>query len=89
MTMPRWTPSFSRGRSGQGEDLRSDLILGHWGSPAVGMALDLVLLMPKPETTEKSLMRVRAGEMDLTESEKRARSSAKANGLTEGRRETK
>src|SRR6185437_1611781 len=89
MTIPRWVPSFKRGRSGQGQDRRSDRMAGQWGSSAVGIASDLVLLIPRPETTENLLIRVRAGEMDSTLSEKSAKSSAKANGLTEGRRETK
>jgi hypothetical protein len=45
--------------------------------------------MPRPDTTEKELIRLSAGEMVPTEGEKRARSSAKAKVLTEGRRERK
>ena len=44
--------------------------------PAVGIAADLSLLIPKPETTEKRVIRRREGEMRETESAKRARSSA-------------
>ena len=44
------------------------------------MATDLSLLMPRPETTEKEEIRRRAGEIERTEVEKRAKSSAKAKG---------
>ena len=44
----------------------------------VGTATDLSLLTPRPETSENSLIRARAGEIKATESDKRARSSAKA-----------
>ena len=54
-------------------------------SPAVGMATDLSLLTPKPETLENSSITTKAGEIADTESAKRARSSAKAKGTKEPR----
>jgi hypothetical protein len=48
------------------------------------MAQDLSLLMPKPETREKTLMRERQGEISSTVPPVMARSSAKAKGWIEG-----
>src|SRR4051794_36832417 len=84
MRIPRWVPDSLRGRSGQGEPRSSSLSPGHREGGAVGMATDLSLLMPRPETTEKEEMRRRAGEIERTELEKRAKSSAKAKGRMSG-----
>ena len=53
-------------------------IAGQCLGSAVGTATDLSLLTPRPETSENLLILERALEIDLTESEKRARSSANA-----------
>ena len=52
-TIPRWVPDSARGRSGQGQTRRAKRIKGHLVGPAVGIATDLSLLIPRPETSEK------------------------------------
>ena len=69
--MPRWVPDSLRGRSFQGLLAYSRRMSGHLRGPAVEMATDLSLLTPSPDTTEKTLMRLRAGAMVATESPKK------------------
>ena len=72
-------PVSLRGRSGQGHDRRVVTMAGQCSGSEVGTATDLSLLTPRPETSENSLIMVRAGEIEATESDKRAKSSANAN----------
>jgi hypothetical protein len=75
-------PDSLSGRSGQGDWLNSRRNEGQRPGSAVGTATDFTLLMPRPEIAENRLIVRRAGEIAATEWAKRAKSSAKANGLT-------
>ena len=84
MGIPRWVPLSTKGRSGQGQILRSSLMLSCLSGGLVGTTTDLCLFIPRPETSENLLMRVRAGQMSVTLGAVMARSSAKAKGRMVG-----
>ena len=79
--IPRCVPESLRRRSGQGQDLSCNRMRANFLGSDVETTADLSLFMPRPEISEKTLMRERAGEISDTEEEVRARSSAKANDL--------
>src|ERR1700722_4676021 len=61
MRIPRCVPLSLRGKSGQGELRRSLLMREFILGCEVVTTHDLSLLIPRPETLEKRLMRERAG----------------------------
>src|SRR5689334_10863071 len=61
--MPKWTPDSLRERSPQGQRASPARRAGHLEGGAVGIAADLSLLTPRPETCEKTLIKSRAGEI--------------------------
>lgn len=74
--MPRCVAESRRGRSGHGQEASSSLRRGmERGGPEEITQL-LSLLTPSPESSEKRLMRVRAGEIRGTVREANAMSSA-------------